>query len=342
MRMWAAIFIFSAHAVLVTFLGEGVWDKGETFAATFILWLMLCSSERIASLLLSIPDRDFFRVFIAISFALLSLGVCSLIIPQDFLGYDKYAKSIFPYQEPSHFGLVLALTVMPCIHLFRLWSWPLLLITLCQQSAVLLVLYVLSMILYVVLRGSMFFSLWLLVITGFFIFDSGLETEYYSERLNVSGSSQNLSVLVWLQGWEEGLGVLSDTYGLGGGFRATGEGPPGEISESIAAITNGLETNRNSSGSLAARLTSDFGLTGLLIVLYYFRSLTLSLKRILVRKKTHYNDEKKLLAAHLITIGFSLEMFVRGGAYLSPGVFLFMVSVILIHKCEARRLLQLP
>jgi O-antigen ligase len=161
-----------------------------------------------------------------------------------------------------------------------------------------------------------------------------IDTDYFLSRLEISNESNNLSVLVLLQGWETSVEMIKMTGAWGVGFQQFGFiDVSGEIIEKIANLgEEGL--NKLDGGSMAAKITGEFGVLGLaaifMIVIQAFRAYL----RLKSAKLNDCSGGQILLSASLFT--YVIELFARGVGYFSPTGFLVLCALINVYCYEKR------
>ncbi len=159
--------------------------------------------------------------------------------------------------------------------------------------------------------------------------------EYYSSRLNTS-SDDNLSTLVWLQGWENAFINFTETYGFGVGFQQFGiNGLKGNATEAIAylrASEGNTTLNQLDGGTLGAKIFGEFGFFGLILI-YFLTSLSLK-SFFKLRRMTNTNNLHLKTFSLCVFSVFIFELFVRSMSYISNNVVLLIVALIYItnHK----------
>lgn len=151
------------------------------------------------------------------------------------------------------------------------------------------------------------------------------DATYYVKRVDIEDN--NLSTLVWLQGWEEAYLDIKRTSGFGIGFQQFGvKEPEGESASAIFFLTK-VYLNRYDGGTFGSKLIGELGIFGfiilIIILMKIYRSL-LFLKRISISNtvSTH------LVFYHCCVSYFILEIFVRSMSFIAPGFFMFMVGII--------------
>lgn len=147
---------------------------------------------------------------------------------------------------------------------------------------------------------------------------------YFSDRLQFSSETNNLSTLVWLSGWERAYLSFINSYGIGIGFQQMGiVGEVGNYMHSIYKIMGGFYLNMTDGGSTGSKLIAEVGIVGvILIVIYIVNFLKIAQK--FIGKKIDSNKELFLLSIYVM---MSMQLFVRGVGYFSPSTFMFFVAV---------------
>jgi hypothetical protein len=156
-----------------------------------------------------------------------------------------------------------------------------------------------------------------------------VDVEYYSVRLNVLGDTQNLSTLVYMQGWERAYLNLKESYGIGVGFQQFGiVGSLGEIMKDVVALT-GKELNLLDGGSLAPKIVGEFGMLGIFALLMYFIYFFKKIKWLHSVSLNIYPvpDSREVFFVCCFLM-FSIDLFIRGIGYFSSSGFLFVASLI--------------
>jgi len=166
------------------------------------------------------------------------------------------------------------------------------------------------------------FLLVITVLSSQFNFD----TDYYTNRLSDKDETNNISRLVWVQGWEEAQINFYETDGLGVGFQQFGiNTPKGETSRTILYLLKDY-TNILDGGTFGAKLLGEFGIFGLVLIGLIVYQSTKSLF-FLRSKKNILLNSPQLIFYHCCIAYFILELCVRSMSYMAPGFFMFMVGI---------------
>jgi len=251
-------------------------------------------------------------------------------------------KEVIPFGEASHFALYAGVFFI----IFFIFSRNIL-----YKIAILLVDVVLAilfpnttMLIFAILmsllllkfniKNIVVFVIALIVVFNIF------QSDYFAERIDLSGDSDNLSALVYAQGVDYAKKSLVDTHGLGIGFQMMGTQETSAISRQIIYILShsnfGQGLNRNDGGFLAAKIVTEFGILGIILLFAY---IYLFIKSFFILRKVirdrNYIDTK-LALMYAIIFSFFVYVFVRGSGYFNPVVFLFLIALFYTFKFTAK------
>lgn len=241
---------------------------------------------------------------------------------------EEAFKSVLFYGEPSHFALdflpfflyVVVRSPLPIRMLVLVGTLPLCLLL---ENLTLLVGFVLIIFTTVRLR-LLLLLLGPLTTLALLLVNS----EYYVERLDFSGSSTNLSTLVYIQGLERAYLNLLETNGLGVGFQQFGiVGSTGDIQEDIKALI-GSEANMLDGGSVAQKFIGEFGILGILFMLLYFGYFVRNAKWLLKESAgIGVSADPRDIFFRSCFVMYSIDLLIRGVGYFSSSGFLFVASL---------------
>jgi hypothetical protein len=329
----AIIFI---HAVW-PMINDSNFQFGRFFYSYIILLMMCIGALGFTVRLISAPTADISRwVNHALWFLVLNaiISLCGFKL----FPYSTY-KPVGIFSEPSHFALILApLLAFACgtkarnyrLALIFFFVWGLVI-----ENLTTLVAVILSLLITVRFAISKNAFITIIVISVFTAVSvQVIDTDYFLSRLEISNESNNLSVLVLLQGWETSVEMIKMTGAWGVGFQQFGFiDVSGEIIEKIANLgEEGL--NKLDGGSMAAKITGEFGVLGLaaifMIVIQAFRAYL----RLKSAKLNDCSGGQILLSASLFT--YVIELFARGVGYFSPTGFLVLCALINVYCYEKR------
>lgn len=321
--------------------------------SVILLGLMFLCGGLLSIEINKVSNNDLIVVLNILSAVIVFLGCFSIVGSVDILNYEKYAKSIFPFSEPSHYAITISGVLLATgFYLSSATRWLLLLSVLLfsvlYPSTLLLLLLVVMLFSYYV-HSYFKLTLVLFCVVGliFVLPYVGVDTSYYEDRLKFDGSTSNLTALVYMQGWEDAYNALLHTGWIGLGFQRLGSLEPGEFGIRIYEIVDRY-MNREDGGFLAAKIIGEFGVLGLVFLLFYVVALCSSVFYNRKFIKAYQKDRNKALELFPVSsvlgcsliVAFSIEVFARGYGYFSPGILLAMVSIFLVtrkrkgHSCR--------
>ena len=331
------------HIIISSFLMDSFFSIKHILSFIFMVFITLTAfifSQKISK----ISQKSFISLLHITSMTVLFLGILSLIIDINFLGYGNFPKSIFPFAEPRHYvtstgSFIIASALYLSQKKKIIISLIIPLFAAIYGSVILIVFYMMIFyFLFIVNIKKSFYATSIVAI--FFVTITFLfaDINYFIERLNFSQNNLNLTTLVYLQGWQEIFYSFQETGGFGVGFQNMGILAPTAISELIYQLAGGFYKNRNDGSFLASKIISEFGVLGLMIVGLYLKQFFSSLLKIskYLNNTDLINFNSKispiLIFAHIHVIFFIIEMFAAGTGYFSTGVFLLLISFFLLQK----------
>ncbi len=240
---------------------------------------------------------------------------------------------VFPFTEPSHY----ALTFTPIL-LFMCARHIIVVRVLALLSALTIayLLESLSLVVGVTLVGLVTLPIPYLAIAaaGLTIAIGILDITYFTDRLDLSYDSGNLSVLVYLQGWELATGSVYRTLGWGIGFQQLGFGPINSPTADIILRLAGTDSNLKDGGFTLAKATSEFGVFGFAGILLFgvmaLRTAWIVRMIALGRKSATIPS----ILAMSVVCGYAIEAFVRGIGYFSGSTMLLLASVLYMNAVK--------
>jgi hypothetical protein len=246
-------------------------------------------------------------------------------------------KSVLFFSEPSYFALTLAPFLIfvvakkhpfskLCLVYFLIWA-------LIVQNLTMLAIVFLAASL---LAKSTYFNFIKILFGAVLCILVIVNTDYFSSRLDFGAETDNLSVLVFLQGWQNSLIMFRDSSWVGVGFQQFGiVGKRGEISDQLENL-GFKELNIYDGGTTASKFVGEFGLLGvifLIVYLYVFIRTFLKIKSF-----NKLKDDPMDLFFSCSILAFSVELFVRGIGYFSPGCYLFLFAM--LYKYNSKSFIQ--
>lgn len=329
--------------ILIMHLGIAVFlprvpqevDLART-AGSLIAFSVVAGTAGIVSDWLADATRDQIdRISQMLRFALVAIGIWC------FIGYQPpspltLARPAFPFTEPSHYALVTAIFAIDgCVRarlVARLaWLTTWLVIGVLNQS--------LSLIVAVAIAGVVSLPIFYAVACGAVavVVAAGMDLQYYLDRLDFSTSSNNLSSLVYRQGWEllqQGL-IYSHAWGIG--FQQLGFAPLNVPTSDVIYRILGDDNNLRDGSFLVAKMVAELGFVGIALAALFLVALVraaLFLRALLSVSSDNQPADMRIAAATICA--FTVEMFVRGIGYFSSTVVLAIAAFMLIRSRRRR------
>jgi hypothetical protein len=233
-----------------------------------------------------------------------------------------FEKPMFPYVETSHFALAFGPILMyRCVRARRaraLW-W------LCSGFVLALLLQSMALLLCCILIAAACRRMLLVSIIGVAVVVGGLPLEiaYFTDRVTFSDTTQNVSNLVYVQGWQQVQECLAWTSGWGVGFQQMGFREP-EVSAAqiIRLLSHGQDLNTQDGGFVFAKLASEFGVFGALLAVFY----VITAARCLGAMRRG-GSSAAITLAQCVVVAYGVDMFARGTGYFVESTLLFVAAV---------------
>lgn len=334
--MGAVLFlgVLTIHLAIASAVTAGI-DLSRFAASSAILLLMWMGAHYASKVLLRITTRELVLATDVGLWLMVSFAIAALIgLPP--IGSHTSGKPVIVFSEPSHFALVYLPILLFRVAISRRAAQIELIIAslaiaVSLQSLTLVtgVLFASAMMLR---RGTLLFLI-LAIIPILTLAD----VTYYSDRLDFSANSTNVSTLVFLAGWQNAISALSSTHGIGVGYQQFGiAGDIGDLSNRIAELLGGTFINLRDGGSTAPKILGELGVMGALLIVMYIRQFV-GAARYVRNAQLIPNSERdiRLLFLNSMIISYCFELFVRGLGYFSTGGFLALASYMAIRRLPA-------
>lgn len=334
--MVVSFFLVIINIISTIILYEEQYNFYRTLGAIGLMFIFLYSVFCFSNYLLKQPKENIDKLF---KYLFYFFVVIVILSPFTTMVFGYYPKPVFPYSEPSHMALFFAPVL--CYNVLNtdakkryIYILIGLVIALFVKNMTLLVsILVMSVFIYNV------YVLPILGIGGVMVFYFA-DIEYFIDRLDFGNSdTTNLSTLVYMKGFDLMKQALIQSNGLGIGFQQLGYVEvESEIRDYIIKLTDGVDLNSNDGGFLAAKIVAEFGVIGIILLLYY---LILLVRSWLIFRKIEISQLKSyelLFFASIITI-FS-ELFFRGLGYFTSNIFILIACIYLNHKLKILKTLN--
>ena len=298
---------------------------GRACFSAIPLLLVLTAGYGLGFLLATTRDFDVERSA-NVAFGLLCVvGLLTIagVVP---IRFDAYFKPVFPYTEPSHFALVfLPFLMLGCVR---------------RRGFARLALLLLGLGIAWMLESLTLVAGWLMISTiclptrtllvllaAVVPLAAQLDLTYYIDRLNFGGEGQNLSTLVYLQGWQLLSESLQVTAGFGLGFQQLGVYGTNVASADAIYSLIGDNANLLDGGFLLAKIVSEFGVLGMLVVLLYLWHAARAVRGLRRQSLSTRAKAPAIDLARCVIVCFALELFVRGAGYFSGTMILLVAAL---------------
>jgi hypothetical protein len=324
-------------AIIVHLVGSIALRSGTEPARALLslplLMLMLAGGSALATLLrehaAGLPKAISLIRWILIGLTLVSLAG---IQPP-----STWEKPIFPFSEPSHLALVISPFLMHACITNRgirrgLWIVGCLALAYAAQSLTMMAAVVLASLICLPLAGIVAAAAVALFSSAF------VDLGYFTDRLDFDPNTQNLSTLVYRQGWELVSDAMERTSGWGVGFQQLGYAPfRSPSADAIYAMLRN-DGNTRDGGFLLAKVVSEFGVAGWLMVGSYLTVAAYAAwqaRRFAEGRITGIPPH--VVFAYCAICTFSVDMFVRDVGYFASSVLLFITSIYIIWEARQAR-----
>lgn len=324
-----------AHLVVATMLGPT--DYARAAQSLFLLIALLVAASCFGPWFFRLPNWDLVRAIAIVRWTMVLFALASIagLAPP---GGAFWEKPVFPFTEPSHFAISFApLLIEACVRNdgWRRLAWLLLGFGLAFS------LENLSLVGAVFIAAAVSLPLsrplhWIVAIMAAATL---LSLDYFAERIDLAGYDTslgtNLSVLIYLQGWELVLSAFEQAHGWGVGFQQLGVGHINSGAADQIYRLIGIDLNIQDGGFVAAKIVSEFGVFGLaaagIFVICAVR-FAFRLRKISVWPELATAGYVFALAAFC---GYTIDMFFRGLSYFSSSSLLFASACFYLRSLKS-------
>ena len=233
------------------------------------------------------------------------------------------SKPVGFFSEPSIFAITLAPFL--AYHMISKANWYkfywvyFFIWSLLIQSLTTLIVCFFTIIFIISLRNLALFCM----LTTFIL----VKFDYFISRINITSSSDNLSALVFLQGWQMAFNYFIQTNGIGVGLNNFGINySGGEIQNKIFEQFSFEGINLLDGGSIGPKLIGEFGLVGLFLLGVFLYKAFYAFIRLRQISRSNLNVAPSIFFTCVIFTGF-IELFFRGFGYFTPTFFMLIVAL---------------
>lgn len=323
----AVSFVVLAHGLLASLWFPLDWARSAGSLVGMVV--MLVSAYQARTILWQATPVALHRGLKSMSIAFIAIALLSMLKVQP-ASVSIFDKPAFPFTEPSHFALTFApFLIYQCV-VTRL---PVKLVWLAGTLGVALVLQNLSLVLAVGVAAvcclpGLWLTAGLLAVIGAV---GSLDLTYFTDRLDFSAQTTNLSALVYIQGTELMDAALKATSGWGIGFQQLGIAPINVPTSDLIYRLSQDDANLRDGGFQAAKLIAEMGGIGLVVVLCYA---WVAARAVMMLRRNDADSRAEPLRVFVLSliVSFSVEMFVRGLGYFSGTAMLQVTALLLVME----------
>ncbi len=312
-----------------------IGDVRTLSAVAFIA--VLLTSPLLSSRLAKAEWRELEKSLMLLLHVLAVLGWIGLVYKFLIVGWEQKIKYPFPFSEPSFFAVCYGMFAVGYSFVasrnFGLYMVVNMILFSFLFPSLTFLLFVVIVIVVMIVRLQAIYFCWGVLIAPVVILGVGYyfisDVEYFSSRLSFSGT-ENITTLVWLQGWDLSYINLNATEWRGLGFQMLGyEGTElSDISYKLEDLT-GKFMNITSGGFLAAKIISEFGLVGVMLAILYILFLVCLLIKVGSSSSVSLKSDvtKKIMVLQGLVFGYVVEFFFRGYGYFSPCLYVSLAAL---------------
>lgn len=316
------------HGLLVHGLTNN-FDNQKFIGSLILLPLLYAVSAGLASVAHQSSDKSFDKLIVICFYTFLLIGILGILKISPFNGGYK---EVFFFSEPSHFArpflpflAYMAVTRKGVSRILFILSG--LILGALLENLTLVVGLVFVGLLFAKKRSLVTI---LVIFVLILILKNYIDLDYFIDRLNFSSDGNNLSSLVYLQGWEGALNHLKGSYFMGYGFQQYGLNEIASEAElRIYDIIQG-QLNYNDGSFMAAKIIGEFGVFGLFALfgfsIVWFKSAKALASSVDIRRLEYVNPQSLFFSC--VFFCALTDFFVRGSGYFNAPMTLFYVACI--------------
>jgi hypothetical protein len=301
----------------------------RALASIPVLILFLAATPIAGEMIFIRTDAALRRAITIVFLMFVAIAMLSLIglQPPGFHG----EKPTFPFTEPSFF----AFTISPILIAFCVLQ-PLIIRWLALGGVALFAVLVSNLTsLAMCLIAILAFARWwqIAIAAGAAVLAwPYVDQDYFLDRLDFNIDSVNLSALVFLQGWQLLDESLRNTMGWGLGIQQLGSGYTNTLASYRINQIMGHDVNLLDGGFLFAKMGSEFGVFGLVIIgtlVAYAGVCVFRLRAVAARRR---ELPTALVLAYSSVLGSMTEVFLRGSTYFTGTLLLLCTSLFFLRR----------
>lgn len=303
-------------------------DMLRAIGGLVLLMMMLIASAAFAEILLNFPEERIHEDLQGVLLIMLLVAIVGVfgIGPPPVFG-EMWRRPFFPFAEPAGFALPFCpFFIYACVEAGAKRRVLLLVFAAVGMAA----LHAATLALAIGLAAGVTLKKRGLILFGSLSVGvlAATNLTYYTERLDFGSESENLSALVYVQGWQMLVEALENSNLLGLGFQQLGvQGTDVAAAQAIRAMRDGEDLNILDGGFVLAKLGAEFGVFGLLVALAL---LVRILRSILILRRVARRDVRLSsveVLAHAIIATFMIHLLARSAGYFTGEVLMTLVAL---------------
>jgi hypothetical protein len=318
------------HLAVASLLGRT--DLQRAIASLVSLVVIFLAASGVSRIMFQMPnlelDKSIRQAFVCMC-AVAAIAAVGFTVP----GANATSKAVFPFAEPSHFALsFIPLLIYSCVT-GRMWSRSAALVAglacaLLLKNLTLLLGCLLVIIIVLRLKTVLALGLVSLLIIGF------LDISYYQDRLDFFGDTENLSTLVYTQGWQLMSESWAKSSGWGLGFQQLGIAESKTSAAALIFLVAGNDLNLKDGSFTLSKIVSEFGVFGILVSMVFLVFAVRAFQYLRKIALVSTRDSVLVTLLQCFIIGYLVDLMVRGSGYFTPTTLAMLSSIILIHRIK--------
>ena len=337
-------FNFIAIIIIISSLISGSiihndFNYSRFYQSLFLLIIMIYTAYLLSNRLYELNNNEIDRLLKKITITLILLTPITLLnwyVLEGFLSPGITARKMIFFTEPSHYAFIsspffIYYMLISNKKSFIFFSSCLFFSVIFLENITLLLPLLIGLFIKNKKLFLSFLILSILILPFFVLFQNDINTKLLGV---FDPDSTNLSVLVYLQGWQYFISSFEQFMGAGIGFQQLGQIRLDSSAQTVLELLN-YPLNQNDGSFLFSKLTVEFGIIGIILTYYYLKNLIIIYLNINKIKNSSWNIF--LISTY---ISLFILMFVRNSSYFNPAIFFFIVSVFGMNLHKHRILLN--
>lgn len=329
-KIFISILLFLIlHSITLQFIYSDL-NIFRNIGSIIILAILIIGSFFFYNMAKSLDDKDF-DISIKLTFYFLVLNGILATFNIRIIPDTNICKPVFFFGEPSHYGLILFPFLFYVLSISNernkiIITILIFLLTLRLENATMLIGLIFAILITFRYKKLLILSF----VTAFIVAFLPINWNYYKERILLK-YEENISALVYLDGWERAYLNLKESYGIGIGFNQLGyRGTEGGYFRDLLRHKDAGELNITDAGITAPKLISELGIFGIFLIciyIFFFIKNLIYIRSINSKYNKLENFDLKNLFFITVYISYFFELFVRGVGYFSITGFLLLASL---------------